>query len=103
MLYAEVAVEAARALDRETYSYSVPEGIDVVPGHRVTVPFGRRTTFGFVVSLGTDEPEVEAKPIAGAGAEPLPSGRRSLLGAVDRMPSRDAATARALEGINGRR
>ena len=71
MLYAEVAVEAARALDRETYSYSVPEGIDVVPGHRVTVPFGRRTTFGFVVSLGTDEPEVEAKPIAGAGAEPL--------------------------------
>jgi primosomal protein N' (replication factor Y) len=71
LLYAEVAVEAARALDRETYSYSVPEGIDVVPGHRVTVPFGRRTTFGFVVSLGTDEPEVEAKPIAGAGAEPL--------------------------------
>src|SRR5260370_573544 len=71
LLYAEVAVEAARALDRETYSYSVPEGIDVVPGHRVTVPFGRRTTYGFVVSLGTDEPEVEAKPIAGASAEPL--------------------------------
>ncbi len=71
MLYAEVAVEAARALDRETYSYSVPEGIDVVPGHRVTVPFGRRTTFGYVVSLGTDEPEVEVKAIAGAGDEPL--------------------------------
>jgi primosomal protein N' (replication factor Y) len=71
VLYAEVAVEAARALDRETYSYSVPEGVDVVPGHRVTVPFGRRTTFGYVVSLGTDEPEVEVKPIASAGAEPL--------------------------------
>ena len=71
MLYAEVAVEAARALDRETYTYSVPEGIDVVPGHRVTVPFGRRTTFGYVVSMGTDEPEVEVKPIASAGAEPL--------------------------------
>ena len=48
-LYAEVAVEAARGLDRETYSYAVPDLLDVVPGHRVTVPFGRRATFGFVV------------------------------------------------------
>ena len=71
MLYAEVAVEAARALDRETYSYTVPEGVDVVPGHRVTVPFGRRTTFGYVISLGTDEPAVETKPISSAGREPL--------------------------------
>ncbi|HSS94828.1 MAG TPA: primosomal protein N' [Candidatus Dormibacteraeota bacterium] len=71
MLYAEVAVEAARALDRETFSYSVPEGVDVVPGHRVTVPFGRRTTFGYVVSLSTDAPEVEVKPISSAGNEPL--------------------------------
>jgi primosomal protein N' (replication factor Y) len=71
LLYAEVAVEAGRSLDRETYSYQVPEGMDVVPGHRVTVPFGRRTSFGFVVSLGTDDPGVETKPIASAGAEPL--------------------------------
>ena len=71
MLYAEVAVEAGRSLDRETYTYSVPDEIDIVPGHRVTVPFGRRTTYGFVVSLGTDEPGVETKPIATAGKEPL--------------------------------
>jgi primosomal protein N' (replication factor Y) (superfamily II helicase) len=71
LLYAEVAVEAGRSLDRETYSYQVPDGIDVVPGHRVTVPFGRRTSFGFVVSLGTEDPGVETKPIATAGAEPL--------------------------------
>jgi primosomal protein N' (replication factor Y) len=70
-LYAEVAVEAARGLDRETYSYGVPDGLDVVPGHRVTVPFGRRATFGFVVSLGTEDPGVEVKPIAAAGKEPL--------------------------------
>ena len=31
-LYAEVAVEAGRALGRETFTYSVPEGVDVVPG-----------------------------------------------------------------------
>jgi primosomal protein N' (replication factor Y) len=70
-LYAEVAVEAARGIARETYTYEVPEGIDIVPGHRVTVPFGRRNTYGFVVSLGTQEPDVETKSIAAAGAEPL--------------------------------
>ena len=64
-------MEAARGIARETYTYSVPEGVEVVPGHRVTVPFGRRSTYGFVVSLSTDDPGVETKPIASAGAEPL--------------------------------
>src|SRR4029077_10319241 len=63
LLYAEVAVEAARGQGRETYTYAVPDGVDVVPGHRVTVPFGRRSTYGFVVSLGTDDPGVGVKPI----------------------------------------
>ena len=71
MLYAEVAVEAARSLGRETYTYAVPENVEVVPGHRVTVPFGRRNTYGFVVSLSTEDPGVETKPIATAGSEPL--------------------------------
>ena len=64
-------MEAARGSGRETYTYAVPEGVDVVPGHRVTVPFGRRSTYGFVVSLGTEDPGVEVKPIATAGSEPL--------------------------------
>ena len=71
MLYAEVAVEAGRSLDRETYTYQVPDGLDVVPGHRVTVPFGRRASYGFVVSLGTEDPGVETKPITTAGSDPL--------------------------------
>ena len=66
-----MAVEAARGSGRETYTYAVPDGVDVVPGHRVTVPFGRRATYGFVVSLGTEDPGVEVKPIATAGSEPL--------------------------------
>jgi len=66
-----VAVEAARGSGRETYTYAVPDGVDVVPGHRVTVPFGRRSTYGFVVSLGTEDPGVEVKPIATAGSDPL--------------------------------
>src|ERR1700674_2497484 len=45
--------------------------MDIVPGHRVTVPFGRRTTYGFVVSLGTEDPGVETKPIATVGKEAL--------------------------------
>src|SRR3989475_303423 len=45
--------------------------MDLVPGHRVTVPFGRRTTYGFVVSLGTEQPEIEVKAIGGAGGDPL--------------------------------
>jgi primosomal protein N' (replication factor Y) len=71
LLYAEVAVEASRGSGRETYTYAVPDGLDVVPGHRVTVPFGRRSTYGFVVSLGTQDPGVEVKSIATAGSEPL--------------------------------
>jgi primosomal protein N' (replication factor Y) len=71
VLYAEVAVEAARGSSRETYTYAVPDGLDVVPGHRVTVPFGRRSTYGFVISLETEEPGVEVKPIATAGSDPL--------------------------------
>jgi primosomal protein N' (replication factor Y) (superfamily II helicase) len=71
VLYAEVAVEAARGVGRESYTYAVPDGMDLVPGHRVTVPFGRRVTYGFVVSLGTEEPGVEVKPIATAGSDPL--------------------------------
>jgi primosomal protein N' (replication factor Y) len=71
LLYAEVAVEAARSLARETYTYAVPPNIEVVPGHRVTVPFGRRTTYGFVVSLTAEDPGVETKPITTAGDEPL--------------------------------
>ena len=64
-------MEAARGIARESYTYLVPDGMDVVPGHRVTVPFGRRSSYGFVVSMGTDDPGVETKPIATAGSEPL--------------------------------
>ena len=86
MLYAEVAVEAGRSLDRETYTYSVPEDIDIVPGHRVTVPFGRRTTYGFVVSLSTDVPGVETKPITTAGNVAMMMSHKSrLASAADRL------------------
>jgi primosomal protein N' (replication factor Y) len=71
LLYAEVAVEAARSLDRETYTYAVPAGLDLVPGHRVWVPFGRRHSYGFVVSVGVEEPQIEVREVERADAAPL--------------------------------
>ncbi|MBO0687683.1 MAG: primosomal protein N', partial [Candidatus Dormibacteraeota bacterium] len=71
MLYAEVAVEAARTLDHQTYSYAVPPEIEVVPGHRVWVPFGRRGSFGYVVELHTRDPGIEVKTIERADPQPL--------------------------------
>ena len=51
MTYANVIVDlSADALDR-VFSYSVPEGMDLLPGQQVTVPFGPRRIEGFVVSL----------------------------------------------------
>ncbi|HLQ61218.1 MAG TPA: DEAD/DEAH box helicase, partial [Candidatus Acidoferrales bacterium] len=82
MLYAEVAVEAARALDRESYTYSVPEGMDLVPGHRVLVPFGRRSSYGYVVRLHTEPPEMETKAVERADPEPLLLPHQMELGRV---------------------
>ena len=54
--FAEVAVDAPAGHAR-TFSYSVPDGLDVRPGHLVRVPFGRRLLPGVVFSL-TELPEV---------------------------------------------
>jgi primosomal protein N' (replication factor Y) (superfamily II helicase) len=71
-LYAEVAVEAARsAALAETYTYEVPAGLEVVPGHRVFVPFGRRSVRGYVTSVGTDDPGLAVKPIESADPDAL--------------------------------
>ena len=54
--FAEVAVDAPAGHAR-TFSYSVPDGLDVRPGHLVRVPFGPRLLPGVVFSL-TELPEV---------------------------------------------
>ena len=65
MAYAEVIVDlSAEAVDRR-FTYLIPEGVEVVPGQLVTVPFGPRTLDGFVVNV-TDRCELEpgrVKPI----------------------------------------
>src|SRR5579875_3259466 len=71
MRYAAVAVAAGRALERETYTYAVPAGLDVVPGHRVWVPVGSRRSLGYVTEVHTREPGREVKEIERADPEPL--------------------------------
>jgi primosomal protein N' (replication factor Y) len=71
LLYAEVAVEAGRALDRDTYTYAVPTGLELVPGHRVWVPFGRRLSAGYVVALHAEDPGIEVRVIQRADETPL--------------------------------
>ena len=51
MSYAQIIVDlSAEAVDR-VFTYAVPEGMAVEPGHQVVVPFGPRTLDGFVVGL----------------------------------------------------
>src|SRR4029453_10271433 len=39
----------------DAYDYSVPEGLDVAPGHFVSVPLGKRETIGVVWGDGSGE------------------------------------------------
>lgn len=71
MLYAEIAVEAARSLGREAYTYAVPASADVVPGHRVWVPFGPRGSYGYVLDVHSRPPDRAVKEIERADVEPL--------------------------------
>lgn len=64
-------MEAARGIDRESYTYSIPEGLEVVPGHRVMVPFGRRSAYGFVTGVHATDPGIEVKAIERADQLPL--------------------------------
>lgn len=57
MGYAEVSVNSPISR-RSTFSYAVPPGLNLIPGHAVWVPFGDKTLQGIVVEL-TEQPAVE--------------------------------------------
>ncbi len=64
MPFAEVAVNAAAPL-RQTFSYRVPDGLAIAPGHAVYVPFGSRSLQGVVMDAGEDSPFLDARGIEG--------------------------------------
>lgn len=62
-MYAEVLVEIkAKALDK-TFTYHIPEGLNVLVGTRVLVPFGPRKLEGFVLKLENKKPDYDVKDI----------------------------------------
>ena len=61
--YAEVAVDF-RSAPGKTFSYEIPLGVDVRPGHVVEVPFGSRRLPGFVFELTESPGFVETKEIS---------------------------------------
>src|SRR4051812_96166 len=80
MPFVDVAVNSGLP-HRQAFSYSVPDGMTLVPGDAVFVPFGRRYLQGIVV----DTPEVpsfsEPKPVdARLGDRPVVSPERVQLG-----------------------
>ncbi len=63
-MIAKIAVEAASFAIDKPYSYRIPEGMTLFPGHRVRVSFGRgsRITEGVVLSV-EDGDETGLKPV----------------------------------------
>ena len=68
MKYAEVAVDAPTGYSR-TFTYSIPTGLDISPGHVVQVPFGPRVLPGVVFRLSDESPVQKTRPITGASRE----------------------------------
>ena len=52
-MYAEVIVDIAHSAVDRRFTYRIPEGISVEPGHRVLVPFGNanKPVEGFVLGI----------------------------------------------------
>jgi len=85
-MIAKIAVSAANFAIDKPYSYRLPEGMQLQPGHRVMVPFGRsnRHTEGVVLSL-EDGSEQGLKEIASSlDDEPVLSRRMLQLAAFMR-------------------
>ena len=56
-MIAKTAVSAANFAIDKPYSYRIPDGMELKPGHRVTVPFGRgnRRCEGVILSVEAGE------------------------------------------------
>ena len=60
--YADVIVDITHADVDRVFTYGIPAGMDIVPGTRVSIPFGRQTTEGFVIGV-KDAPGIDPDKI----------------------------------------
>jgi primosomal protein N' (replication factor Y) (superfamily II helicase) len=68
--FVEVAVNSGQPA-RQTFTYAVPEGMDVRLGQALFVPYGQRTLQGIVLDW-SDSPEIEGVRPVEATADPVP-------------------------------
>jgi len=79
MPFAEVAVNST-APHRQTFTYSLPNGLDVAVGQAVYVPFGSRTLQGVVLEVTAEPRFAETRDIIAAiDGQPLLSPERAAL------------------------
>lgn len=62
-MIAEVLVEINFGTKEQTYSYLIPDDIELKIGHRVLVPFGNRKLEGFVIDIHEKKEETKLKYI----------------------------------------
>ncbi len=79
--YVDVVVDVPTDRPADTFTYSVPPGVRLEPGHLVRVPFGRRTVGGVVVA-GREATTLDyTKPVASVvQAEPVLTQTQLALG-----------------------
>ena len=79
-MYCQIIVDIVHENVAHTFTYTVPEGMEIVPGQRVIVPFGPREKEGIVLSLSetTDVPPEKLKAIK-RKAEDYPAVLPALL------------------------
>ncbi len=67
-MYAEIIVDIASEQVDRVFTYSVPDGLSLLPGMRVRVPFGPREKEGFVIRLKeqADYDERRIRPVLAA-------------------------------------
>ena len=89
-MFAKVIVDIAHAAVDRAFTYRVPAGLDICPGHHVLVPFGQGSHVqeGFVLSLSEEsglEEGVAVKDVLSSvepirccsrSRSPLPNGCR---------------------------
>src|SRR5204863_7354435 len=68
---AEVAVFSGLRGPARTFTYAVPEGLDLAPGHLIRVALGPRVAAGIVVATGVPAPEAGLREVQ-ALAQPEP-------------------------------
>ena len=90
MRFAEVAVDAPGA-ERQTFTYSVPDHVEVAIGHSVQVPFGAQPRHGLVVALAEETPVQSVREIQGV-TEPEPLISALRIGLADWMRARYLST-----------